>query len=168
MTLLTIEQDPDQRGEAQIGRVGMGQREQILAVEKDRVLDLGRDEPAEEAAFELCVVRDQHASFEGGGDSTANLFEAPRSGDVAIAQTREALDHPGQGLVGPDQSALGTHLDDRLARPGESARPIEFRGGEIEGEDAELEDLRRRIPGQTRGLEIHDRDRAAVFEQRRE
>ncbi|MBW2725907.1 MAG: hypothetical protein JRE71_16135 [Deltaproteobacteria bacterium] len=50
-----------------------------------------------------------------------------------------------------------------MTRRTEGARQIEFAGGQIEGNDAELENLRRRVLGKSRGLEVDDRDRAALL-----
>jgi hypothetical protein len=66
-------------------------------------------------------------------------------------------------LVGANQATLHTRFDDRLTRRAEGARQIEFAGGQIEGNDAELENLRRRVLGKSRGLEVDDRDGAALL-----
>ena len=56
--LFGFEQEPGKRLEAQVRRVGMGERQQVLGVEVSHVGQLWIDLAREEAAFEGGVVGD--------------------------------------------------------------------------------------------------------------
>ena len=61
MTLFAFQQAPREGLEAQVGRVGMGDRQQILGVQESLVAKTRRDEALEEVYLEVGVVGDQHA-----------------------------------------------------------------------------------------------------------
>ena len=75
---LAAEQDAREGLEAQVRRVGVRDREQILRIDVALPAQLGGDAAREEMLLELRVVRDHDAPLERRRDRLGELFDARR------------------------------------------------------------------------------------------
>ena len=142
--LLAAEQHAREGLEAQVRRVGVRDREQILRVDVALPAQLGGDAAREEVLLELGVVRDHDAALEGRLDRLGELFDARRRLDVGVVEAREALHGARQRGLRPHQT-----LERRDARV-----------AGIDEHGAELEDLGARVALEPGGLEVDERERA--------
>jgi len=143
VALLAAEQHAGEGLEAQVRRVGMRDREEILRVEVALATQLRSDETAEEALLELGVVRHDHAPFERGRDRLGELVDARRRGDVRVAEPRQTLDGARQWSLRPQQAL--ERREPGLAR--------------VDQHRAELEDLGVRILREAGGLQVDEGER---------
>ena len=139
-----------ERAEAQVGRVGIGEREQILRVEEARARERRRHEAREEVALELGVVRDDRAARERLEQRGRDRLDRRRVREVGVGEARERRDRARHAPARPDPRLEHAHA------------------AAVEQHRADLDRLGGPLLGQPGGLEVDDRDRPDRREQRRE
>jgi hypothetical protein len=130
--------------EAQVGRIGMRDREQVLRVEVAQLFELGGDEAREEVALEVRVVGDDGAPREGLCDGPSERGDLRCAGYVGVGESRQALH--------------GTRH--RAARANQALESRQRGALGLDQHQPDLEDLGAGIARESGGLEVDDRQRA--------
>jgi hypothetical protein len=94
---LAVEQQAGKRCKSQIGRVGVSQGQDVLGVEKDRLLELLGDESLQEVTLEFCVVGDQYSPSQRFSDPVTNLAQFLGAPNIAVSDPGESLERRRQG-----------------------------------------------------------------------
>lgn len=150
MPLLFLEEKPREGLEAQIERIGVGHRQQILGIDVARVEESAINKKPEEVALEGRVVGDQGATGEDARDLPGYVGDGGSVGEVGVGQAREPLDDNGEGTLGTHQAVDGAN-----------------RGAAgIEQDDTDLDDLGVPVVHEPRRLEVDHGERTGRLEER--
>jgi hypothetical protein len=132
--------------QAELRRVGMGQREQVAAVEQGRAAQARGDIAAQEVPHVAALVRDQRATPQRGRQLLGDLVDSGRSGEIRRPEARRA------SLRGRE----------RAARPNPGPQPGRTRSAAIEQDDVQLQDLRRAGVRGAADQKVDDRQRTEI------
>ena len=155
MPLLSPEHRAHEGLEPEVGRVGMGQREDILGVEIAGAAERRIDLLAQERALEVGLVGDESPAGERLANGLADLDHPRPRRDALVDEPRQSAHERRDRTRGPDEARSNT--DGRRPR--------------IQEQQTDLDDLRGSTVRQTRRLEIdegHRTDLGQPFLKRRQ